>query len=67
MKVDYLIMEAFLGAGYLVLVNYLPDFPLAQSVVVGLAVYVASKLGVEIVGKPIKAVFARVVRSLRGG
>ena len=60
MKVDYLILEAFLAAGYLVLVNYLPDFPLAASVVVGLAVYVLGKLGVEVVGKPIRAFFSAV-------
>ena len=59
MKVEYGILAAFLGAVYLVIVKFLPDFPISLELLLTLVVYVLLKLGVEIVGQSVKKLFHR--------
>ena len=59
MKVEYGILAAFLGAVYLVIVKFLPDFPISPELLLTLVIYVLLKLGVEIVGQPVKKLFHR--------
>ena len=59
MKVEYGILAAFLGAVYLVIVKFLPDFPISPELLLTLVVYVLLKLGVEIVGQSVKKLFHR--------
>ena len=59
MKVEYSILAAFLGAAYLVIVKFLPDFPVSPEILLALIVYVLGKLGVEVVGQPLRKFFAR--------
>lgn len=55
MKIEYTILALFVGLMFAVVRQYLPDFPLADDVLLGLFVYVLGKLGVEVVGKPVRA------------
>ena len=57
MKLNYAILAAFLGAVYLVVKEYLPDFPVSLEVILALLVYVLGKLGVEVVDQPVRKLF----------
>ena len=60
MKLNYAILAAFLGAVYLVVKEYFPDFPVDLNVIVALFVYVLGKLGVEVVEKPVAKAVAKL-------
>jgi len=59
MKIEYSILAAVLGAAYLILKNWLPDFPVDEGVLLAFVVYVLGKLGVEVVGQQIRKFFNR--------
>lgn len=61
MKVEYAIVTAVVGALYLVVKQWLPDFPVSDVVFQTVLLYLLAKLGVEVVGKP-----ANVLRGLFG-
>lgn len=49
MKIKYSLLALALGLVYAVILEFAPDFPLSQDVLLSLVVYVLLKLGVEIV------------------
>ena len=57
MKLNYAILAAFLGAVYLVVKEYFPDFPVNLDVILALLIYVLGKFGVEVVEQPIAKKF----------
>jgi hypothetical protein len=54
MKLDYALLALLMGAVYGLIKLFLPDFPLSQDVFFVLIIYVLVKLGVEIIGQPIR-------------
>ena len=62
MKIEYSILAALLGAAYLILKNYLPDFPVDENIILAFFVYVLGKLGVEVVGQPLRGLFNRLFK-----
>ena len=64
MKVEYSILALALALVYGILVQFFPDFPLSQDVLLSFVVYVLLKLGVEIGGAPAaRKLIARFQRS----
>jgi hypothetical protein len=59
MTLDYAILALVLGALYAILKNYVPDFPLDESTLLVIIVYVLGKLGVSIVKNGVVAYQAR--------
>jgi len=55
MKVEYVIVTAVVAAIYLIVKQFLPDFPVTDQVFLTVILYLLSKLGVEVVGKPADA------------
>jgi len=52
-KVEYTILTAFVGLAWAVTTIALPDYPGTQQGLLGFAIYVLMKLGVEVIGKPV--------------
>jgi hypothetical protein len=48
MKISYTLLALALALVYGVIVNFFPDFPISQDVLLSFVVYVLLKLGVEI-------------------
>jgi hypothetical protein len=48
MKISYTLLTLALALVYGVVVNFFPDFPISQEVLLAFVVYVLIKLGVEI-------------------
>jgi len=59
MKLEYSILVLGLALVYGVVKQFLPDFPLNEPTLLAFLVYVLLKLGVEIVGAPIRAFFVK--------
>ena len=59
MKLEYSLLAVLMAAVYGLVTYFFPDFPLSQEVFYALIIYVLVKLGVEIVGQPIRRAFAR--------
>jgi len=59
MKLEYSILALALALVYGVVKNFLPDFPIDEQTVMAFVVYVLLKLGVELVGQPIRNLFNR--------
>jgi len=57
MKLEYSILALALALVYGVVKNFLPDFPIDEQTVMAFVVYVLLKLGVELVGQPIRNLF----------
>ena len=55
MKIEYAIVAAFVGGVYLVLKNWLPDFPVSDVVFQTVILYLLAKIGVTVVGAPAAA------------
>ena len=55
-KLDYGILVAVLSALYLILKQFLPDFPVGLDVLVVAIGYGLAKLGIEIVNKPAESI-----------
>jgi hypothetical protein len=56
MTVEYAIVAAFVGGVYLVLKQWLPDFPVSDVVFQTVILYCLAKIGVNVVGKPAEAI-----------
>lgn len=52
MKVDYVLAVAVLGALYLAVKQFLPDFPISDAVFQTVGLWLVMKLGIEVVGTP---------------
>jgi hypothetical protein len=59
MKISYTLLVLALGLIYGVIVNYFPDFPISQEVLLSFVVYVLLKLGVEISQPAVRGFLAR--------
>jgi len=55
MKVEYAIVTAVVAALYLIVKQFLPDFPVSDAVFQVVILWGLAKLGVEVVGKPADA------------
>lgn len=64
MKLSYSLLVLAVGLAYGVIVNYFPDFPISQEVLLAFVVYVLLKLGVEVSEPAIRAFL--VARGLKG-
>lgn len=54
MKLEYTLLFAFVSFLATLVKVYAPDFPLTFEALLALALYVAAKLGVEVVGQPVR-------------
>jgi uncharacterized membrane protein YadS len=59
MKIEYSILSLALALVYGILVKFFPDFPLSPEVLLSFLVYVLLKLGVEVIGAPVRGFLAR--------
>jgi hypothetical protein len=59
MKIEYSILSLAIALVYGILVKYFPDFPISPEVLLTFLVYVLLKLGVEVVGAPIRKLFSK--------
>lgn len=59
MKIEYSILVLALGLVYGIIKQFAPDFPIDQPTLLVFIVYVLLKLGVEVVGAPIRGFIAR--------
>ena len=64
MKLSLTLVALAVGLVYGLLVNFFPDFPITQEVLLGIVIYVLLKLGVEIVEPVVRAFLVR--RGLKG-
>ena len=60
MKINYTLLIALLAVAYQVILQFFPDAPVSLEFLVTLAIYVLAKLGVEVVGAPIRALLQKV-------
>ena len=59
MSIDYILVTAIIGALYLAVKQWLPDFPVSDVVFQTIILYLLAKIGVIVVNKP-----AAYIRSL---
>ena len=59
MKIKYGLLVLVLALVYGVVVEFFPDFPISQDVLLGFVVYVLLKLGVEVVEVPLARFFGK--------
>ena len=62
MSIDYILVTAIIGALYLAVKQWLPDFPVSDVVFQTIILYLLAKIGVIVVGKPaayIRNLFAK--------
>jgi len=64
MKLSLTLIALAIGLVYGVIVNFFPDFPVSQDVLLAFVVYVLAKLGIEIVEPLIRARLVKM--GLRG-
>lgn len=55
MKVEIAIVTAVVGALYLIVTKYLPDFPVSAEVFQVVILFLLAKLGIEVSGTPADA------------
>ncbi len=55
MKLSLTLLALAVGLVYGIIVNYFPDFPVSQDVLLGFVIYILAKLGIEIVEPLIRA------------
>ena len=65
MKLNYTLLLALLAVLYQVLIQFFPDAPISLDLLVTLALYVLAKLGVEIVGIPLRGLLAKRFKKFR--
>jgi hypothetical protein len=58
MTVEYTLLTLVLALVYGLVTKFLPDFPLNQDVFYTFMIYVLAKLGVGVVGAPVRAFLA---------
>jgi hypothetical protein len=56
MKVEYAIVMAFVGGLYLVLKQFVPDFPVSDQVFYAVILWLLAKIGVEVANQPAAAI-----------
>lgn len=56
MTIEYVLVTAIIGALYLAVKQWLPDFPVSDVVFQTIILYLLAKIGVTVVGKPAEAV-----------
>ena len=59
MKIEYGLLVLALALVYGIIKNFLPDFPVSEDVLLAFVVYVLLKLGVEVIGQPVRNFFAK--------
>ena len=64
MKLSLTLIALAVGLAYGIIVQYFPDFPVSQEVLLAFVVYVLAKLGIEIVEPFVRAGLVKV--GLRG-
>jgi hypothetical protein len=55
MVIEYTLLTLVLALVYGLVTKFLPDFPLSQEVFYTFVIYVLAKLGVGVVGAPVRA------------
>lgn len=55
MKLEYTLLLLAIGLLYGIIKQFLPDFPIDEPTLIVIVLYVLAKLGVEIVGAPVRA------------
>ena len=65
MKLNYTLLLALLAVLYQVLIQFFPDAPISLDLLVTFALYVLAKLGVEIVGIPLRGLLAKLFKTFR--
>ena len=56
MTLDYVLVTAIIGALYLAVKQFLPDFPISDVVFQTVILYLLAKIGVTVVGSPAAAI-----------
>jgi hypothetical protein len=56
MTIEYVLVTAIVSALYLLVKNYLPDFPVSDVVFQTVILYLLAKIGVTVVGSPAAAI-----------
>jgi hypothetical protein len=64
MKLSLTLIALAVGLVYGIIVNFFPDFPVSQDVLLAFVIYVLAKLGIEIVEPVVRAFLVR--RGLKG-
>lgn len=59
MKIEYSILSLAIALVYGIVVKFFPDFPVSPEVLLAFLVYVLLKLGVEVVGAPVRKLFKK--------
>ena len=59
MKIEYGILSLAIALVYGIIVKFFPDFPVSPEVLLAFLVYVLLKLGVEVVGAPVRKLFGK--------
>ena len=59
MKIEYSILALVMALVYGILIKFFPDFPINPETLLTLLVYVLLKLGVVIIGAPVRTFLAR--------
>jgi hypothetical protein len=54
MKLEYTLLTLFIAFAYGLIKQFLPDFPIPAETLLLFVAYVLAKLGVEIVGQPVR-------------
>ncbi len=60
MKLEYTLISLFIAFVYGLIKQFFPDFPVPPEYLLLFVVYVLAKLGVEIVGQPIRNAFVKM-------
>lgn len=59
MKIEYTILAAFIALAYAIIRQFFPDFPIDPETLLAFLVYVLLKLGVVIIGAPVRSFLTR--------
>ena len=59
MKIEYSLLSLALALVYGIIQKFFPDFPLSAEVLLSFLVYVLLKLGVEVIGAPVRKFLSR--------
>lgn len=59
MKIEYSLLSLALALVYGIITKFYPDFPISPEILLTFLVYVLVKLGVEVVGAPVRAFLAK--------
>lgn len=54
MTIDYGLLALAVGLIYAILLKWFPDFPITQEILLAIALWAVAKVGVVIIGEPLK-------------